>query len=217
MERVGVSIQELSFLEFAEPSLEQGFMRCVRQGAAAINVVPLFLLPAGHIKQDIPRILDSLQLRYPQIKVEINDPFGVQSQLLDAIAKLVRSLAGEVSATDQVVIIGRGSSDPVVQEDFSRLARSLQTRLGTIRVTVCYLAAARPSLHDGLESVVSVVKHGNGGKIIVVPYLLFSGLLLAEVERNVRERRKQGLTVIQTGPLHFHRVIEDIVVNRAIR
>ena len=42
--QTNISIQEISFLELTEPFIEEGFIRCVKKGAAAITVVPLFLL-----------------------------------------------------------------------------------------------------------------------------------------------------------------------------
>ena len=59
--QTNISIQEISFLELTEPFIEEGFIRCVKKGAAAITVVPLFLLAAGHIKTDIPEALLPLQ------------------------------------------------------------------------------------------------------------------------------------------------------------
>ncbi|MFL6556918.1 MAG: sirohydrochlorin chelatase, partial [Bacillus sp. (in: firmicutes)] len=80
MERIDVSIQEMSFLELTEPSIEEGFRRCVIRGATEITVIPLFLLSAGHIKEDIPQALTSLQKRFPNIEVKIRNPFGVQGR-----------------------------------------------------------------------------------------------------------------------------------------
>src|SRR3954471_14075512 len=88
-ERVDVAIQEISFLELTEPSIEEGFARCVEQGATEVTVVPLFLLAAGHIKQDIPNVLAELHLTYPDVSIEVKDPFGVQGTILNAVAELV--------------------------------------------------------------------------------------------------------------------------------
>lgn len=74
MNRVNIPIQELSFLELTDPLIEEGFQRCVERGATDITVVPLFLLAAGHIKQDIPDALSSLKLKYPDIQVSVKDP-----------------------------------------------------------------------------------------------------------------------------------------------
>lgn len=211
MKRIDVPIQEISFLELTEPLIEEGFKRCVIRGATDITVVPLFLLAAGHIKQDIPRALTSLQDRYSHVQVNVKDPFGVQGKILDAIAELVRVTTANLSPHDHLLIVGRGSSDPEIHVDFSEIAEGIRGRLGSKHVSVCYLAAAQPSLDEGLEMSIERAI----GKVIVVPYLLFSGLLIAEVNQAVRKRQKQGLQILHTGPLSSHRVIEDIVIDRA--
>lgn len=211
MRRIDVPIQEVSFLEIAEPSIEVGFKRCVIRGATDITVVPLFLLAAGHIKQDIPRTLDFLQERYPHIQIDVKDPLGVQGKILDGVAELVKVTAGYLGPHDQLLIVGRGSSDPEIHINFSEIAKGIKVRLGIKHVSVCYLAAAEPRLVEGLEKITKRAE----GRVIVVPYLLFSGLLIAGVNQVVLERQKQGLPILQTGPLSNHQVIENIVVDRA--
>jgi len=211
-ERVDVPIQEISFLELTEPSIEEGFRRCVESGAAEVTVVPLFLLAAGHIKQDIPNVLEELRSTYPDVSIKVKDPFGVQGPILDAIAELVRETVGKVGLKDRVLIVGRGSSDPATLADFGLIVDGVKKRLGITGVSVCYLAAAEPRFSEGLAAVLDAE-----GKVIVIPYLLFSGLLIAEVTAEIGKWSKQGLEIYHTGILSEHRVIEDIVVERATK
>ncbi|MEW9052912.1 MAG: sirohydrochlorin chelatase [Neobacillus sp.] len=211
MKRVAVPIQEISFLELTEPLIEEGFRRCVERGASEIKVVPLFLLAAGHIKQDIPLALDALKTNYPSVRVNISDPFGVQDIILDAITEVVKEVVGDLVPQDRLLVVGRGSSDPATKNDFAKIATGLKERLQIEDVSVCYLAAAEPRLHQGLEKVTTKAL----GRIIVVPYLLFSGLLIAEVNREVLRLEKQGFQILHTGPLSSHRVFEDVIFERA--
>ena len=209
IERTDVPIQEISFLELTEPSIEEGFQKCVERGAVEITVVPIFLLAAGHIKEDIPAALSSLQVRYPNVKVHVRNPFGVKDKILDAIAELVRNVAGAVTLQDSLLIVGRGSSDPSIHASFGMIAEGIQKRLKTNHVSVCYLAATEPRLQEGLEMISNKAE----SRVIVIPYLLFSGLLLNEVDQNVRKKQKQGQQIIHTGTLSRHRAIEDIVID----
>lgn len=120
--------------------------------------------------------------------------------------------AGDLRREDRVLVVGRGSSDPVVHEDFAKISTGIRERLGIEHVSVCFMAAAEPRLREGLQ----MITIGATGRVIVVPYLLFSGLLTAEVSQEVRKRQKQGQPILHTGPLSGHRVIEDIVVKRAM-
>ncbi|MCM3570853.1 sirohydrochlorin chelatase [Neobacillus mesonae] len=211
IKRVNVPIQEISFLELTEPLIEDGFRRCVERGATEITVVPLFLLAAGHIKHDIPKALAKLQDRYPALQMEVKDPFGVQGRILDAVAELVRSVSSNLSPQNRLLIVGRGSSDPEIQADFSTIQAGLSLRLGLEQVSVCYLAAAEPKLQAGLNAILEKAPD----TVIVVPYLLFSGLLSAEVNRAVLKWKKQGRQILVTEPLSKHQVIEDVVVEMA--
>ncbi|WP_160718833.1 sirohydrochlorin chelatase [Bacillus sp. USDA818B3_A] len=210
-ECVDVPIQEISFLELTDPSIEDGFRQCVKRGATEITVVPLFLLAAGHIKQDIPNVLESLSERYPDISIVVKDPFGVQGKILDAVAELVRETVGTMAEQDQVLIVGRGSSDPDTLADFSLIVSGMKKRLDITGVSVCFLAAAEPRFQASLTAVMEKAE----GKVIVIPYLLFSGLLTAEVTSEIRKWSKLGREIYHTGILSSHRVIRDVVVGRA--
>ncbi|MGD6781779.1 sirohydrochlorin chelatase [Sutcliffiella horikoshii] len=209
--RVDAPIQEISFLELTEPYIPAGFERCVEKGATEITVVPIFLLTAGHIKEDIPEALAGLRLKYPEVRVEIAPAFGVQERIVDAISELVTATVGKVEAADSVLLVGRGSSDPAIHEAFSQIRTGVGERLGVSRVDVCYLAATTPLFAEGIELISSEV----AGRVLVVPYLLFAGLLLSEVEREVRKRKGGGQDVLLIEPLSRHEVIQEIVVERA--
>jgi sirohydrochlorin ferrochelatase len=211
IKKVDHPIQQMSFLELTEPTIEKGFDRCVQEGATDITIVPLFLLAAGHIKQDIPDTLAPLIEKYPNISITMADPFGVQGRILDAIAELVTIEAEPISLNDSILIVGRGSSDPSIQESFHLIAQGISQRLGIKEVHVCYLAAASPTFKEGLDSICEKA----AGRIIVIPYLLFAGLLLSEVKREVQKKKKQGYSILLTDALGSHQVIQDIVIEKA--
>lgn len=206
-----VSIQEISFLELTEPFIEEGFTRCVKRGATAITVVPLFLLAAGHIKTDIPEALFPLQQKHPQVQVTFADPFGVQERILDAIAEMVRA-SGVWSGREALLVVGRGSSDITIHEAFEKITEGLKRRLGIEAVSVCYLAATSPTFQQGIKDISREIKQ----RVIVIPYLLFGGLLLDEIEQEVNKRQGQGQQILHTGCLSRHQVIQEIILARSV-
>lgn len=208
---VECEIQEFSFLELTEPFIAEGFTRCVERGATSICVVPVFLLSAGHIKKDIPEAMEPLLVRYPNIHVEMADPFGVREDLLDAMVELIKDAAPIVSKHDSVLVVGRGSSDPDILRDFSRIVSGVKERMAFEQVESCYLAAASPTFQEGIEHICQRAS----GRVIIVPYLLFEGLLLAEVRREVRKRAGNGEEVLLTSPLGKHESVVHIIKNRA--
>ncbi len=52
---------ELAYLELMSPTLEEAIQSVVREGALAVTVFPLFMAQGGHLKQDLPRILDAVR------------------------------------------------------------------------------------------------------------------------------------------------------------
>ncbi|MGN7175244.1 sirohydrochlorin chelatase [Cytobacillus sp. SAFR-174] len=211
MKKVDAPIQKICFLELTEPDIETGFEYCVRKGASEIVIVPLFLLAAGHIKKDIPEELAPLIEKYHGIIVKMADPFGVQDTILDAIAELVTADAQPISPLDSVLIVGRGSSDPSILRAFDSIKTGISKRLRVKNVQVCYLAAAAPSFQDGLDSICQKAS----GNVIVIPYLLFSGLLLSEVVREVNKKVKAGCSVTLTDTLGKHAAIQNLVAEKA--
>ncbi|QJR14009.1 sirohydrochlorin chelatase [Usitatibacter palustris] len=77
---------ELAYLELMEPTLEKAIATIVANGAAAITVFPLFMAQGGHLKQDLPKILDILRAQHPRVPISLEAPVGEVPELLDAIA-----------------------------------------------------------------------------------------------------------------------------------
>lgn len=74
-----------SFIEFAEPDLENGVRLLVEQGAEKIYIVPLFLTVGNHLRQNIPDRLKTLQEEYPNIILETTEHLGVDPLLVQII------------------------------------------------------------------------------------------------------------------------------------
>jgi len=77
---------ELAYLELMSPTLEEAIDSLAAQGALAITVFPLFMAQGGHLKQDLPRILDAIRANYPRIPIALEPPIGEVPDILAAIA-----------------------------------------------------------------------------------------------------------------------------------
>ena len=84
---------DLAFLENMEPSLEEAIGSLVDQGASAITVFPLFMAQGGHLKEDIPRILEAIRATYPHVPICLENAVGDVPAILDAIAAWILSRA----------------------------------------------------------------------------------------------------------------------------
>jgi sirohydrochlorin cobaltochelatase len=75
--RPGVPVR-LAFLEFMTPTLPEAGAALAAQGCTRIAVLPLFLGAGGHVRKDLPALLQTLCDTHP----------GLQTQLLPAVGEL---------------------------------------------------------------------------------------------------------------------------------
>ncbi len=76
----------LAYLEFMTPDLEGAIDALIEDGAAAITVFPLFMAQGGHLKHDLPRILEAIRATHPHVPIALETAVGDVPELLDAIA-----------------------------------------------------------------------------------------------------------------------------------
>lgn len=79
------------FLELAHPDLPEAVRDAVSSGYSDITVVPYFLTPGVHTRQDLPRIVADLRGIYPDVKLFIGDALNGHPALVDAILDRARS------------------------------------------------------------------------------------------------------------------------------
>ncbi len=79
---------EYAFLEITQPDIPTGIKNCVDQGADEIRILLNFLNSGRHVNQDIPRIVESAQKNYPQVKITISTPVGQHKQIPHLFADL---------------------------------------------------------------------------------------------------------------------------------
>ncbi|WP_261129016.1 sirohydrochlorin chelatase [Bacillus sp. Marseille-Q3570] len=209
MEHQSIPIQEISFLELAHPSIEVGFKRCVERGATSIAIIPILLLTAGHAKKDIPMELVRLQSLYPAISITYGRPFGVHEKIIDI---LIERIYDKVKPIDDamVLLVGRGSSDPDVTRDLREIADRLYEKHRFKRVETSFLAAAEPSFEEGLEQT---MRYGHK-QVLVVPYLLFTGILMKSMEKTIRKLTTENQDFILCDYLGYHPNLQEVVSER---
>ena len=79
----------LAYLELMQPSLDQAIAVLVKKGATSIRVVPVFLGPGGHVREDLPKLLAAARERHPGIAFSLDAPIGEQPAVIEAIAAAI--------------------------------------------------------------------------------------------------------------------------------
>lgn len=91
-ERLGEQRVALAFLEREPPTLEQAAATLIAAGAQHVRVEPMFLGVGGHLRQDLPEMLEALRRRWPRVRFELGTPIGESASVADAI---VGSIVGD--------------------------------------------------------------------------------------------------------------------------
>ena len=76
----------LAFLEFQTPTLADAIAELAAAGYPAIRIAPLFMAQGGHLKHDVPQLLDAIRMRQPALSIELLPAIGDVDCLRDAIA-----------------------------------------------------------------------------------------------------------------------------------
>ena len=77
---------ELAFLELMQPTLASAVAGLAGEGVGHITVVPLFLAQGGHLKEDLPKLLDDIRKHYPALRIDVTSAIGDSEELTNAIA-----------------------------------------------------------------------------------------------------------------------------------
>lgn len=207
---INVPIQEICFLELSDPDIKTGVKRCVEQGATTISVVPILLLTAVHAKSDIPEAIEVVKEYYPNIHFKYGRPFGIHEKINAALLDRVLEQVPYPQKDAAVLLIGRGSSDPDVKRDLTNIARSLESLHAFQRVETCFMFGATPHFEEGLEHILTT-RHK---QIFVIPYLLFTGILMNEIEERINQIPNGDKEVILCDSLGYHTNLVDVLRER---
>ncbi|WP_441928915.1 sirohydrochlorin chelatase [Paenibacillus sp. 2TAF8] len=232
------TLVETCFLELTRPSIADGVTACVDRGATRVVLVPIILFAAGHAKIDIPNAIDRAKARYPQVQFIYGRPIGVHEKVVQIMqtrlqeAQPVRIAAqgeGEtdtavavaappaaVPVTDEetaVLVLGRGSSDPDANSDFFKMTRMLWEKLPYRWAESSFIGVTQPSFPDGLERCLLL----GAKKIIVMPYFLFTGVLIKRIDEMTAEfaAAHPDIQVEIGGYFGFHPKLVELVLERA--
>lgn len=182
------------FLELTEPTIQEGIDRCVEQGYTEFSALPILLFAARHNKFDVTNELDLARQRHPQLKFHYGRHFGITPHLLDLwrqrLAELDKPEANpqHIDRSDTVLLfVGRGSSDPDANGDVFKMARMLWEGSGYKTVETCFIGITHPRLEEGFRRA----RFYEPKRIIVLPYFLFTGVLVKKIFRITDEQQAQ--------------------------
>jgi sirohydrochlorin cobaltochelatase len=168
-----------SFLELASPSLKAGIEELIHKGVRRITVMPIMLMAAGHVKNDIPAALKAVQTAHPEVSIVFGRDLGIHPNMLQIIKIRIQEIESAFGPdydrkATLLLMVGRGTSDSDVNSNISKMTRLIWEFMGFGWAETCYCAVTKPLLPEALEQT-----HQLGyRRVIVFPYMLFMGRLI---------------------------------------
>ena len=95
-QRAGDVAVELAFLEFIPPNLHDCAAALVAGGAANIVVMPMFIAQSGHLKRDVPEMLERLRSTWPEVRFSLAGAIGENEIVVQAMATAALAAVGDI-------------------------------------------------------------------------------------------------------------------------
>lgn len=76
----------LAFLELMEPDLPTAAANLVASGCDVMTIVPVFFGQGGHIRKDLPLIIEQCRDAFPAVDIRCAVAVGEDDAVLDAVA-----------------------------------------------------------------------------------------------------------------------------------
>ncbi len=77
---------QLAYLEFMTPSLPEAGSALCAAGCTRIEVLPLFLGTGGHLRKDLPPMVQALREQHPQVHWYLHAAVGEHEAVIQAMA-----------------------------------------------------------------------------------------------------------------------------------
>jgi sirohydrochlorin cobaltochelatase len=85
---------ELAFLEFMTPNLTESVTQLIADGADKLVILPMFIARGGHLKKELPEMLEVLRCTYPNVEFSLGGAIGEHDTVVQAMASAALEVAG---------------------------------------------------------------------------------------------------------------------------
>ena len=76
----------LAYLELMTPDLDTAVDQMVASGCRQLRVVPVFLGQGGHVRRDVPELIERAAARHAGLAIELASPLGENDAVLEQMA-----------------------------------------------------------------------------------------------------------------------------------
>ena len=208
---------ESGFLEFATPVIREGLEKLRARGNALCLAVPGMLFAAGHVKNDIPSVLNTFEAQHPEMEIRYARELGIDEKLIHAAGDRIHgalAAAGDGVALHEtmLVVVGRGASDPDANSNIAKVMRMLWEGFGFGWGETAYSGVTFPLVEPALEHATRLGYR----RIVVFPYFLFTGVLVKRIYEHTDRvaARHPEVEFIKAPYLNDHAAVLDAFAAR---
>ena len=205
------------FLEFATPVISKGLDALRAKGIRKVLAVPGMLFAAGHVKNDIPSVLNAYQVQNPELSISYARELGIDLKIIRAAGERVEEAlqkAGDRISREKtlLVVVGRGASDPDANSNVSKITRMIWEGLGLGWAETAYSGVTFPLVEPGLEHAARL----GYKRIVVFPYFLFTGILVKRIFHytDIVAAKHPEIEFVKASYLNDHPLVLDTFAER---
>ncbi len=216
---IGLSVEIVTaFLELSTPSIPQALKALQEKGVRKITAIPYFLFRAGHVKEEIPEMLDKFRKENPEVEVVYGNSLWPHPNLTQLAKRRIRdaleSFPEEVRKDVEVMVVGRGATDKEALQQFSEAVEELKKEIVCKNLKFSFIALAEPKYSEFLPAI---LKSGTKN-LIIFPYYLFTGILVKRIDAIAEESQKNvlGATIKITPHFGLDPLMLDMLKDRIL-
>ncbi|WP_269611368.1 sirohydrochlorin chelatase [Prochlorococcus marinus] len=171
------------FLEFNRPIISEALDELRNKKVERVIALPAMLFAAGHTKNDIPALLNKYSAGNG-LPIQYGRELGINSLMIGAAGARIKEIidsnpAFPLSET-LLVVAGRGSSDPDANSNVCKITRMLVEGFGFGWGETVFSGVTFPLVEPGLRNALKL----GFKRVIILPYFLFSGVLVSRVRNH---------------------------------
>jgi len=76
---------KVAFLELMSPSLPEAIAEYAAMGLVDVVIIPVFFGQGGHLRKDLPVILENCRTQFPEINLSTSSAVGESDEVLQSI------------------------------------------------------------------------------------------------------------------------------------
>ena len=203
------------FLEFNRPIISSALDKLRNIGVERVIALPAMLFAAGHAKNDIPALLNKYSAENGLL-IQYGRELGLNSLMIGAAGARVKEVI-EINQTfplseSLLVVAGRGSSDPDANSNVCKITRMLVEGFGFGWGETVFSGVTFPLVEPGLRHSLKL----GFKRIILLPYFLFSGVLVNRVRDHAKRvsNENKDFQLLNASYLSDHDLVIDTFMER---